>query len=145
MTGSGRGRGSTRPLRGWALHRAIRQEINHACALLITGVLAPVLLLFGIATTVQGLWIATDGGVVRGEVVDARYGSKADFVWVHLDQPVDREVKLWAWSRRPPVGSVMQVRYRRSDPDLAIDARMRMPWSRLAFSLAVACSPHWRS
>jgi hypothetical protein len=52
-----------------------------------------------------------------------------------LDSPLDREVYLRAWSGRPPVGSVLQVRYRRSNPGQATDARVLMPWPQILFGL----------
>jgi hypothetical protein len=71
----------------------------------INSVMAVILLASGIFATIDGALIASDGGVIRGEVVAARYGSKGDFVTVHLDLPVDRDVNLRAWSGRPAVGS----------------------------------------
>ena len=89
----------------------------------------------GIAATVDGALIAADGSVIRGEVVATRYGSKGDFVTVRLDPPMDREVDLRAWSGRPAVGSDLTVRYKRSDPSRAIDARLRMPWGAMKLGL----------
>jgi hypothetical protein len=99
--------------------------------------MAVLLLGAGLAATVDGALIAADGGAIEGEVVAVRYGSRGDFVRVRLGQPVNREVDLRAWSGRPVVGSHLEVRYKRSNPNRAIDARLRMPWREMAFELGV--------
>jgi hypothetical protein len=122
----------SKPGRPWILYGDSHRIIIFA----LTSLIAVLLLGSGITATVNGALIAADGGVIRGEVVAARHGSKGDFVTVRLDPPMDIEVDLVAWSGRPAVGSDLTVRYKRSDPSRAIDARLRMPWGDMKLALA---------
>jgi hypothetical protein len=92
---------------------------------------ATALLVVGVLSTADTVLLAARGEVTGGTVVAVHYGSRADFVDVRLDPPVDRQVRLYAWEGQPMVGTVLRVRYDRGDPNRAADARAWVPWTGL--------------
>jgi hypothetical protein len=94
---------------------------------LLAAVGAVVLLGIAIFHLYNAVVLASRGQVVQAEVVDVRYGTKADFVRVHLPVPIDRDVDLIRWVGRPRVGTSIPVRYDPSNPRRAEDDRSHGP------------------
>lgn len=106
----------------------IRRLEQHP-SLLWYAALGVMLLVFGVFTILQGLWLDSHGSTRQARVVAAQHGTKSDFVRVEF---VDTGYtgNLWAWTGSPEAGATMTVVYDERN-DWAKDARAFVPRWRL--------------
>ncbi|MGR6318812.1 hypothetical protein Q2K19_31940 [Micromonospora soli] len=88
-----------------------------------------VMVLWGMFTVGQALWLNANGSTRQAQVVDVQHHIRSSTVRVQLADTGD-EVNLWAWSGEPKVGTTMTVVYNESH-NWAKDARAFAPTGRL--------------